>query len=302
MVNTMPKVTVLIAAYNEEKNIEKCLESVLDQTFKDYKILLLDDGSTDETVIIAEDFMKDKNIDFEIIRSETNLGKISIINRSVFRLNTEYIAILDADDQMYPHRLSEQVEYLDRNVNCDILGGQQCLQLGNGSTKILKPPTTHAQICTSLLSKTTMLNPTVTFRMESCLRDGVFLNEDAILSEDFRFFVDCFTRGLQFHNLNSVACNYHFSEQKNWQSDNANMMNSLRCIFKTYLTYLNVKFTHADIETLLLFNMEKKIQIRQFMRFLILQIRILRKHINTEHFSFTTWIKQNYQVTKLLVK
>ena len=80
------------------------------------------------------------------------------------------------------------------------------------------------------------------------------------------------------------------------------MMNSLRCIFKTYLTYLNVKFTHADIETLLLFNMEKKIQIRQFMRFLILQIRILRKHINTEHFSFTTWIKQNYQVTKLLVK
>ena len=298
----MVKVTVLIAAYNEAENIEKCLSSIINQSFNNYKVLLLDDGSTDETASIAEGFLSNTKIDYRVIKSLENVGKISVINRNISYLNSEYVAIHDADDEMYPDRLKDQVKYLDDNPTCDILGGQQCLIFDNGIKKILKPPTEHAQICTRLLTKTTMLNPTVMFRKTRCLVGGNFLNEEAYLSEDFHFFVTCFTRGLRFHNLSKVVCTYHFNEQKNWQLKHPKMIHSLKNIFRIYLSYRKILFKEVDIETLLLINIDKKLSFGGYLRFIFLQLRIFIKNLNHTDFSITSWLFQNFYALKLVFK
>lgn len=108
----MPTVSVIIPSYNHEKYVGHCIQSVLDQTYQDFEIVITDDGSSDSTVEIIEGF-KDPRI--KLFKHFKNKGACVAANNCIEHSNGKYIAWLSSDDIWYPNKLEAQVKYLERH-------------------------------------------------------------------------------------------------------------------------------------------------------------------------------------------
>ena len=113
-----PRVSVILPAYNEERYIRRSVGSILGQTFADFELILLDDGSTDTTWQVIQEF------DDPRIRKEqlSRMGFTKALNHGLRIARGEYIARMDADDESLPKRLERQVAFLDSNATISILG------------------------------------------------------------------------------------------------------------------------------------------------------------------------------------
>lgn len=107
----MPKVSVVIPAYNCERFISDAIESILRQSYKDYEIVIVDDGSTDKTAEIIKQYNNEK---IKYIY-QTNGGPAKARNTGIFNSKGEYIAFLDQDDAWLTNKLKLQVEVLENN-------------------------------------------------------------------------------------------------------------------------------------------------------------------------------------------
>lgn len=108
----MPKVSVVIPCYNNGQYLRECLDSVLNQTFSDFEVLVVDDGSTDNCAEIAKSYGQR----LKYLRRE-NKGPAAARNAGIEASQTEYIAFQDADDLWYPEKLELQIKYLEENSN-----------------------------------------------------------------------------------------------------------------------------------------------------------------------------------------
>jgi glycosyltransferase involved in cell wall biosynthesis len=107
----MPRVSVIIPAYNAEPHLGETLAAVETQTYRDWEVVVADDGSTDETVEIAEAF-GDR---FTVLRGSSNEGPAAARNRAVAASSGELIALLDADDLWLPSYLERMVKLYDES-------------------------------------------------------------------------------------------------------------------------------------------------------------------------------------------
>lgn len=112
-------VTIGMPAYNVENYIGFAIKSILHQSFSNFELLIIDDGSSDNTAATIGSF-KDERIKF--ISYPNNLGIASRLNEIIKIARGKYFARMDADDLMFPERLKIQVEYLESNPHIDVLG------------------------------------------------------------------------------------------------------------------------------------------------------------------------------------
>ena len=112
----MVKVSVIIPAYNAERYIREAIDSVLNQTFKDFEIIVIDDGSTDNTSKILESY--GNKIRW---KSQENKGQASAQNEGIKIAKGDYLAYLDADDIYFPKILETQVKYLDKHSDAGLV-------------------------------------------------------------------------------------------------------------------------------------------------------------------------------------
>lgn len=108
------KITVVMSAYNHEEYVEKAIQSVLSQTYKNFKFIVADDASTDRTV---EKIMKYENIIDEIHLYDENSGSGREVELGI-QSDTKYIAIINSDDCWEPQKLEKQVKYLEEHSEC----------------------------------------------------------------------------------------------------------------------------------------------------------------------------------------
>jgi glycosyltransferase involved in cell wall biosynthesis len=108
------KVSCILRVYNGEKYIRESIDSTLNQTYKDFEFIIIDDGSTDNSVKIIESY-KDSRI--KLYKNEKNMGLSYATNRGIELAKGEYIALVDSDDVYYNTRLEKQVKYLDENMD-----------------------------------------------------------------------------------------------------------------------------------------------------------------------------------------
>ena len=113
-----PRVSVILPAYNEERYIRRSVESILCQTFKDFELIVLDDGSTDDTWRIIREFSDPR------LRKERldRVGFTRALNHGLRMARGEFIARIDGDDESLPERLERQVAFFDANLAISILG------------------------------------------------------------------------------------------------------------------------------------------------------------------------------------
>lgn len=117
----MPKVSVIIPSYNHEKYVAECIQSVLDQTYEDFEIVVTDDGSTDRTVEIIEGFTDARITLFKFPR---NRGACIAANNCLQHASGQYVAVLSSDDAWYPEKLEMQVRYLDEHPDLAAVFGR----------------------------------------------------------------------------------------------------------------------------------------------------------------------------------
>jgi glycosyltransferase involved in cell wall biosynthesis len=121
-----PLVSVVVSFFNAEKYIEEAIESVYDQTFTDYELILVDDGSTDASSKIAQchaQFNADR-VRYLSHRGHQNRGLAASRNLGVQRARGQYVALLDSDDVWLPHKLAEQISLIEASSEAAMLYGR----------------------------------------------------------------------------------------------------------------------------------------------------------------------------------
>jgi glycosyltransferase involved in cell wall biosynthesis len=120
-ISTKPQITVFMAVYNGARYLNEAIDSALNQTFKDFELLIIDDGSTDQSAEIIQSY-KDPRIRF--LRNEKNLGIVATRNRGIKEMRGDYLAILDCDDVSPPSRLKKELSFLKKNHDFGLVGGK----------------------------------------------------------------------------------------------------------------------------------------------------------------------------------
>ncbi len=128
----LPLVSVIIPTYNGAKSIENAVETVLSQSYKNFEVIIVDDGSVDGTKAILQ--RKYGNIDnIHILENKKNLGFVRSLNTGVAKAIGKYIARIDDDDKwINEEKLSKQVDFLERNPEYVLVGGGMIKIDGNG--------------------------------------------------------------------------------------------------------------------------------------------------------------------------
>ncbi len=114
-------VSVVITTYNEENRLWESINSILDQTYKNIEIIIVDDGSTDKTRQIIQKFEREYTCVESILKEHT--GRADSLNRGIWKASGDYIAIHDADDVAREYRVRTQVDVLDNRNDISIVGG-----------------------------------------------------------------------------------------------------------------------------------------------------------------------------------
>ncbi|MBU2612466.1 MAG: glycosyltransferase [Nanoarchaeota archaeon] len=116
-----PIISVLMPVYNGEKYLKESIESILNQTFKDFELVIVNDGSTDGSLKIMKSYQKkDKRI--KIINTRNNLGVIGALNTGLKKIKTKYVASFNQDDISHPKRLEIEFDYLEKNPHIFLVG------------------------------------------------------------------------------------------------------------------------------------------------------------------------------------
>jgi len=122
VVGSKIRISVIIPVYNASTTIIQCLESVIKQTKPVYEIIVIDDGSTDNTLFIVTRFKESNKIDNLIIISQSNSGPSKARNKGIKKAVGNWIAFLDSDDKWLPDKIEKQVAVIEQNKDVSIIG------------------------------------------------------------------------------------------------------------------------------------------------------------------------------------
>ena len=207
------KVTILLPAYIAALYLRDSLDSIMRQAFKDFDVLLIDDGSMDDTSKIAIEY---SNIDRRIkyYKNEKNIGLIKTLNKGLSLAKGEYIVRMDADDIMFDDRLYKQVKYMDSNPECFVCGGQMEYIGGlTGMAPIL--PQKYEDLLYLSLINCPLYHPTTIIRNSAIKQFGLKYNDSYKHAEDYKFWSDIiFSHPNSIANIKDVVLFYRISNNQ----------------------------------------------------------------------------------------
>ena len=121
MSTTAPRISVIMPAYNAARFIGKAVDGILAQTYGDFELIVVDDGSSDDTVAVLQGYDDER---LRIMVNETNQGIVYALNKGIGAARGEFIARQDADDFSMPNRFEKQIAYMQDNPQCALLGAR----------------------------------------------------------------------------------------------------------------------------------------------------------------------------------
>lgn len=200
-----PKISVVMPFYNSEKYLREAVQSILDQSFSDFELILINDGSTDSSREVASSF-KDPRI--VLIDNPGNLGLSKSFNIGIKAARGEFIARMDADDIAYLSRFQKQLDFFTDHPAVSVLGTAVTL-INEMGERIggAKKPEKHELIKWQSLLSTPLFHPTVMARRE-VLKANLF-DETLFNSEDYELWSRLlFTTRARFANLKEPLLYY----------------------------------------------------------------------------------------------
>ncbi|OXA92207.1 glycosyltransferase family 2 protein [Flavobacterium hercynium] len=208
-----PKITVLMPVYNCDLFIKEAIHSVLNQTFSDFELIIIDDASSDSTVSLVKE-IEDSRI--KLIEKERNSGYTNSLNYGLEIAKGQYIARMDGDDICFPERFAKQVAFLDQNPDIALCG---TLFKVIGRDIIVKVPEKHEDMKMAMLRDCCIGHPTVMIRKSYLDKFSLIYDVHKEPAEDY----DLWTRLLKvgkLHNLQEVLLDYRVHDAQVSQKRN----------------------------------------------------------------------------------
>ncbi|WP_409344184.1 glycosyltransferase family 2 protein [Paenibacillus sp. MBLB4367] len=203
----MPKVTVLMPVYNGERYLRESIESILNQTFTDFKFLIINDGSTDKSVEIIEEY-KDSRI--QLIHNSNNIGLIATLNKGLDLSEGDYIARMDCDDISLPRRLEIQVNFMDNNNDISVCGtGIEIIGHKSFSPYIVS---NYNKIKNYLVVDDCITHPTAVLRTAVIKENQYYFDKNYVHAEDYEYF-QRISEKYKIENLNEILLQYRLSPE-----------------------------------------------------------------------------------------
>ncbi|MCX6219575.1 MAG: glycosyltransferase [Bacteroidia bacterium] len=189
-----PSVSVVMPVYNGGQHLADAILSILHQTFFDFEFVIIDDGSTDQTIEIINSF-RDKRV--VLLKNEANLGNYPSRNIGMEMARGRYICVMDADDVAMPARLERQYKYMEQNPETGICGSF-IQNIPSGSCP--RFVTDDQLLKVAFLSNNYCSHPSLIMRKEFLNRFQLQYNEEYIYSADF----DLCARGFRYFKVQNI--------------------------------------------------------------------------------------------------
>lgn len=231
---TVPRVSVVMSVFNDEAYLAEAVESVLGQTFTDFEFLIVNDGSSDGSANILQDFAaKDDRV--RIIEQD-NQGLTKALNRGLAEATGEFIARMDGDDVCELERFEKQIYFLDENPQIVALG-TSAIYVDEDGNKMFKRevPLCHEDIEQAhFLSKGGyIIHPTAMIRRSSILQIGGY-REEFRYAQDYDLWLRLAENGL-LQNLEEALLKYRVSRHAITAKKSRQQQDCVRRIFESTL-------------------------------------------------------------------
>ena len=204
----MSKVTVIIPVYNSEKYIGKCLDSILNQTYNDYEIMIVNDGSKDNSQKIIDEY-KNKNPKKIIVIKQENKGVSVTRNESIKRANGKYIMFIDSDDYIDKDYIETFVKKIEKEDYDIVLGGyRRCTEQGKVLKKLRLQNKEWSKIMITaawakIYNKQFLIDNNITF-LKNNIGEDIYFNLKAMLLAEKIKIIDYIGYNW-FYNTQSVS-------------------------------------------------------------------------------------------------
>ena len=286
-------ISVVMPVYNGEKYLKEAIESILNQTYKDFEFLIVYDESTDGTLSIIQEF-QEQDARVVLINGDKE-GISGALNKGIKEAKGKYIARMDADDISLPIRFEKQISHM-QNLGLDICGGHSLLIDSDGKINgIGIMPRSHDLCGLSMMFRVPFPHPGVMIRkgfLTDCsLEYGQSIHQTA---EDFDMWVRMFSAGAKFGNVDDIVVRYRVLDNSLSIINTAESRRDVRGLVKKFRAdhqkYLSDVIKDIDIN--LLSEAEKSLVARYFInraitRFDIFGLRRL-KNISLKNIVITT--------------
>ena len=208
----MPEISILMGVYNGAKYLDSSISSIINQSFKDWELIICDDCSQDDTWEIITDYSK-KDERIVCIRNEKNMKLPFCLNRCFSLAKGRYIARMDDDDISLPERLKKEFDYLEQHPNCSCVGSNVLMFNSTKEIGIKKYPE-YVDIKVNKYKIVQFAHPTIMIRRNVFEELGGYCEKKfAERGEDFELWSRFFEKGFVGHNIQEPLLKYRMGEK-----------------------------------------------------------------------------------------
>ncbi len=205
----MPKISVVMAVRNGMPFLSETVQSILDQSFRDFEFIVIDDASSDGSSKVLHEIKDDR---VQMITNKKQLGLSRSLNKGLAAAKGKYIARMDHDDISLPGRLAAQSDYLESNPRIDVVG-TWARTLGLHREQTWNYPTTDEEIRAEMLFSSVLVHSSVLLRRSTFAKYKLRYDPEVTRAQDY----ELWTRGakhLRFANLGKVLLRYRIHPQQ----------------------------------------------------------------------------------------
>jgi len=240
-----PKVTVLMPVYNGEKYLKEAIDSILQQTFTNFELLIIEGGSKDNSLKIIQEY-QDSRIRI-VYQDKENPGLAAALNQGLENAKGEYIARMDCDDISYPERLQKQVNFMDANTKVGVCGTWLIHLIDGKLGQVQKYPLSYDEIRVALFYATPFGHPSVIIKNSMLMENKLSYNTEFTYGEDYDLWNRC-SEHFQLANLPEVLLTYRVLPTSLYHSMITELPDQLRSIYKRNLSSLNIDLNEENYQ------------------------------------------------------
>lgn len=260
MINTemaaknMKKITVFVVTYNRAKYLQKCIESILEQTYSEFDLVILNNASTDNTIDVVQKF-RDERI--QLITHEKNCGGIGNINFAIRHCKTQYIVIFHDDDIMMPRFLEREITLLEENKKVVAVSSQRYLINKDGTMDDVEEELESEEVIyyegedffeKNLYLGKYLVFPTLMYRTSFLRENDIFLREQAGPCGDIILEYDLERYGGLIAELPERLIKYRYHDEQDSKVHASEMILQLFRYMKTDSYYAELLKLHEEGE------------------------------------------------------
>jgi Glycosyltransferases involved in cell wall biogenesis len=201
-------ISVIMPCYNASTYIHEAINSIIEQSHKDWELIIVDDCSTDDSIKISQSFNDDR---IRLYRLKKNRGNYYARNYGIKRARGKYIAMMDADDICLQHRLERQFNFLETHKHIGAIGCNYNL-INEKGYKIgtVERSCNYKQFKVNLLLDNYMLQSTILTRSHLLKKYGIKYDEQFIYASDYHFVFQC-SKYFRIQNIQDILLSYRIN-------------------------------------------------------------------------------------------